>query len=287
MSRAAPGVSIVIVTWQSGSDIVPCLDSIHSGREFEVIVVDNASSDNTRQLLAEYHHLRVIANDRNLGYARASNQGLAACRGEYVLLLNPDTKLEPGALDRLLDHLEANPEHTAVAPRLLNPDGTLQRSVRGLPTPAAAFWELTGLSLLFPRHRGIGRIRMAWFDYDRPGPAPQPMASCLLFRRQALAALGGFDERFPMLYNDVDLSKRMLDRGMVTWYLPDARVIHARGTSTGKVKPRMLREQYRSLIRYLARHDRSGWFRLKAMVLVPLAGLVLAFRTLAWRLRRR
>lgn len=287
MSWTPPKTSIVIVTWQSGPDIVPCLDSIHSRHEFEVIVIDNASTDDTRERLARYRHLQVIANKRNVGYARGNNQGLAVCRGEYVLLLNPDTKLEPGALDRLLDHLEANPEHTAVAPRLLNLNGTLQHSVHGLPTPATAFWELTGLSLLFPRHRGIGRIRMAWFDYDRPGPAPQPMASCLLFRRQALTALGGFDERFPMLYNDVDLSKRMLDRGMVTWYLPDARVVHARGTSTGKIKPRMLREQYRSLIRYLARHDRSGWFRLKALVLVPLAGFVLALRTLTWRLRRR
>ena len=251
-------LSILIVTWQSGADVEPCLDSIHSRREFEVVVVDNASTDETRERLAGYHHLRVIANRRNLGYARASNQGLAVCRGEYVLLLNPDAKLEPGSLDLLVDHLDARPEHAAVAPQLLNPDGTLQHSVRGLPTPAAVFWELSGVSLLFPHHRSIGRIRMAWFDYDRAGPAPQPMASCLLIHRQALTALGGFDERFPMLYNDVDLSKRMLERGMTTWYLPESRVIHARGTSTGKVKPRMLREQYRSLIRYLARHDRSG-----------------------------
>lgn len=249
--------------------------------------MDNASTDDTHKRLAGYHHPRVIANERNVGYARACNQGLASCRGEYVLLLNPDTKIEFGALDQLVAHLVANPDHAAVAPRLLNPDGTQQQSIRGLPTPAAAFWELTGLSLLFPNSHRIGRIRMAWFDYDKAGPAPQPMTSCLLIRRETLVALDGFDERFPMFYNDVDLSKRMRDRDMLTWYLPDARVIHARGTSTGKVKSRMLREQYRSLLRLLALHDKSGWFWLKAAALVPLAGFVLALRTLAWRLRRR
>jgi GT2 family glycosyltransferase len=113
------------------------------------------------------------------------------------------------------------------------------------------------------------------------------MASCLLFRRPVLTELGGFDERFPMLYNDVDLAQRMAGREMVTWYLPAARVCHERGASTGKVKPRMLREQYRSLIRFLALHDRSGWFWLKAVVLVPLAAKILVLRTLAWYLGRR
>ncbi|MFO7675816.1 MAG: glycosyltransferase family 2 protein [bacterium] len=282
-----PSVSILIVTWQSGRDIETCLDSIHSRREFEVIVVDNASTDDTRARLDRYHHLTVIANERNLGYARATNQGLAACRGEHVLMLNPDTKLEPGAIDALLDHLDANPGHAAVAPRLLNLDGTLQRSVRGLPTPAAAFWDLTGLAFVFSRNRRIGRIRMAWFDYDSAGPAPQPMASCLVFRRKVLVELGGMDERLPIFYNDVDLSLRMAARGLVTWYLPTSRVFHARGASTGQARPRMLREQYRSLIRCLAIHDRSGWFWLKSVALVPLAGLVMLVRTLAWRRRRR
>lgn len=287
MSRPPPKLSVLIVTWQSGRDIEPCLNSVHSRHEFEVVVVDNASTDDTRRRLAGYHPLRVIANDANLGYARATNQGLAACHGEYVLLLNPDAHVEPGALDRLVDDLDANPGHAAVAPRLLNPDGTLQRSVRGLPTPAAAFWELTGFAFLFPNNRRIGHIRMAWFDYDSPGPVPQPMASCLLIRRAVLTGLTGMDERLPIYYNDVDLSQRMHDRGMLTWYLPDARVRHERGASTGRIKPRMLREQYRSLIRFLALHDHSRLFWLKALVLVPLAGKMLLLRTLAWRLRRR
>ncbi|MBN2537691.1 glycosyltransferase family 2 protein [candidate division WOR-3 bacterium] len=284
-----PRLSVLIVTWNSAADIEPCLDSLHAERPFEVIVVDNASEDDTRARLAGYHHARVIENTANLGYARANNQGLASCRGEFVLLLNPDTRVLPGALDRLVEHLDQNPGHAAVAPRLADYDRTdrTQQSVRDLPTASSVFWELIGLSRLFPRSRKLGALRMAWFDYGSPGPAPQPMTSCLLVRRAVLEKLGGFDEAFPILYPDVDLSRRMRDSGLVTWFLPDAVVAHRRGASTARVKPRMIREQYRSLIRYLRKHDRGGWFWLKSVVLVPLSGIVMALRIAAWRLRRR
>ncbi|MEO0081401.1 MAG: glycosyltransferase family 2 protein [candidate division WOR-3 bacterium] len=280
-------LSIVIVTWNSASDIETCIDSISFTQKFEVVVVDNASADSTREKLAQYRHLKVIANDRNLGYARANNQGIHSSSGEYVLLLNPDTKIELGALDVLTDWLDTHPQAGAAAPRLLNFDGTTQLSIRSFPTPVLVLWDLIGLARLFPRSRSFGRWRLAYFDYDKPAQVEQPMASCLMLRRTVLDQLGGLDERFPVFCNDVDLSKRMADSGWQTWYVPAARVFHRRGASTSQVRPKMIWESHRSLFRYLAKHDRSGFFWLKAIVLLPLLELVALVRVLWYRLTAR
>jgi GT2 family glycosyltransferase len=280
-------LSVVIVTWNSAADIEPCIDSINFGGQFEVIVVDNASRDATRDGLAEFHHLNLVKNEHNCGYARANNQGLKQASGEYVLLLNPDTKLDLGALDRLSDWLDRHPETAAVAPRLVNPDGSTQLSMRSLPTAGSVLWELLGCARLFPNSRVFGRWRMKYFDYEKQAEVEQPMASCLMFRRKLLEDLGGFDESFPIFYNDVDLSKRMRDARLKTVYLPDARVVHKRGASTSQVRPKMITASHRSLFRYLRKHDHTGLFWLKAIVLLPLLEISAALRILAWRLTHR
>jgi len=279
-------LSVVIVTWNSAADIEACIDSINFGSEFEVIVVDNASSDATRDKLGRYHHLKHVANDSNYGYARANNQGIRLASGEYVLLLNPDTKVELGALDTLAQYLDAHPRVGAVAPRLVGPDGTTQFSIRSFPTAASIFWELVGLARLFPRSRVFGRWKMEYFDYDRTAEVEQPMASCLMIRRTVLELLGGMDEQFPMYFNDVDLSKRMADAGWKTTYLADARVVHRHGGSTRQVRTKMIRHSHRSTFRYLRKHDRSGLFWLKAVVLLPLLEITSLVRVIAYRLRR-
>ncbi len=280
-------LSIIIVTWNSAADIEACIDSINFGSEFEVIVVDNASTDATRDKLGRYHHLQLITNDSNLGYARANNQGIKLATGEYVLLLNPDTRIELGALDALAHYLDEHPKVGAVAPRLVSPDGTTQYSIRSLPTAASLFWELIGLARLFPKSRIFGRWKMKYFDYDRTGEVEQPMASCLMVRKTVLDQLGGMDEHFPMFYNDVDLSKRMADAGWKTAYIADAKVVHRHGASTKQVRPKMIRESHRSAFRYLRKHDHSGIFWLKAVVLLPLFEVTSLLRVIAYRLRPR
>ena len=279
-------LSVVVVTWNSGNDMAACLDSLECGHPFETIVVDNASPDGTAAIVEKHTGVRLLKNGSNLGYARANNQGIAGSKGEYVMLLNPDTIVEPGAIDLLVSHLDSHPGHAAVAPKLVDYDRpeAVQHSVRGFPTAANTFWELTGLSRLFPRSRSLGSLRMMWFDYDKPGPVPQPMTSCLLLRRGVLDEMGGLDENLPIFYNDVDLSFRLHLKGMTTWYLPSARVRHRRGASTVRVRPKMIWESHRSRIRYLHKHDRSGLFWLKAVVLVPLSEIVALLRVLAWKL---
>jgi hypothetical protein len=280
-------LSVVVVTWNSAADIEACIDSINFGSEFEVIVVDNASTDATRDKLSRYHHLRLVANNSNCGYAHANNQGIKLATGEYVLLLNPDTRIELGALDTLARYLDEHPEASAVAPRLISPDGTTQYSIRSLPTASMLLWELIGLSRLFPNSRRFGRWKMKYFDYDRTGEVEQPMASCLMVRKTVLDQLGGMDEQFPMLYNDVDLSKRMSDAGWKTVYVADARVVHRHGASTKQARAKMIPESHRSAFRYLRKHDRSGFFWLKAVVLLPLFEITSILRVVAYRLRPR
>lgn len=279
-------LSILVVTWNSAADIESCIDSINFGSEFEVIVVDNASSDETKEKLSRYHHLRLVANDSNYGYAHANNQGIKLATGEYVLVLNPDTRIELGALDVLSRYLDEHPAVGAVAPRLVSPDGTTQFSIRSFPTSVSLFWELVGLARILPKSRIFGRWKMKYFDYGRTAEIQQPMASCLMVRKTVLDQLGGMDERFPMFYNDVDLSKRMSDAGWKTVYVADARVVHRHGASTRQVRAKMIPESHRSAFRYLQKHDRSGVFWLKAVVLLPLFEVTSLLRVIAYRLRR-
>lgn len=285
-------LSIIIVTYNSAKDIAACLESLKfRGRrvqeedEYEIIVVDNASSDETRDILARFPDLRLVFNDKNLGYARANNQGVALARGEYLLFLNPDTILEPDAIDRLVEFLDRHPDVGAVAPRLLNPDGSQQLSIRSFPTFKSVLYEMVGLSRLFPGTR-FGSWRLRSFDYNRPAFIQQPMASCLLIRRSVFAELGGFDERFPIYYNDVDLSFRMHQKGYKTAYLPQSRVYHKIGASTDPLKTKMIFENHRSLFRFLAKHDKSRLFYLKALLLLPLLEITALLRVLNYRLTR-
>jgi len=279
-------LSVVIVTWNSAADIAACIESINFGPQLDIIVVDNGSSDATREKLSQYPHLKVITNRTNLGYARANNQGFRLAAGEYILLLNPDTRLEPGCLDVLSGYLDSHPDVGAVAPRLLNPDGSTQLSIRSFPGVGSVLSELSGLSRLFPGSSLFDRWRLRRFDYDQESVVEQPMASCLLVRRQVLDQLGGFDESFPMFYNDVDLSYRMKQAGWKTVYLPTARVYHRLGASTSQVKTKMVWESHRALFRYLLKHDPSPLFWLKAVILLPLLELAGLVRVLAYRLTR-
>ncbi|MEO0022204.1 MAG: glycosyltransferase family 2 protein [candidate division WOR-3 bacterium] len=285
-------LSIIIVTYNSAADIEACLKSVRPVVPHEVIIIDNASSDRTRQLLEQavtsgaHPQLRIIYNPANYGYARANNQGMALARGEYILLLNPDTVLFPDAIDRMVEYLDRHPEAAGVAPRLLNPDGTTQLSIRSFPTFSSVLWELTGLPRIFPNCARINRWRRRDFDYEKFQYVEQPMASCLLLRRSILGALGGFDERFPIYYNDVDLCYRIYQQGSRLAYLPEAKVTHRLGASTSPLKTKMIYENHHSLFRFLSKYDRKPSFILKAVILLPLLELSALLRVLLFRLKK-
>ena len=299
-----PNLGIVVVTWNSARFMQDCLTSIPGPYHSQTIVIDNNSRDNTVELIRTgFPRVRLVIKPTNAGYARANNQGLAMLgirdRGsgigenpdnlqssifnlqssivsQYVLLLNPDTRLPPNAISDMLAYMEANPAVGALAPKLVNSDGSPQPSVRRFPTYRNMLPELLGLR---------GAYRMPGFDFNATQEVEQPMASCLLFRREVFEQVGLFDEQFPMYFNDVDLSRRIADAGWKTVYNPQVAVWHYRGGSTNQARAKMIAAMHRGLFRYFAKHDRSGWFWLRAVPLAIVIQIVALIRIIAWRVK--
>jgi len=255
-------LSIVVVSWNVCRDLIECLNSIHDNPpacQFETIVVDNASSDQTVSLLQSRHsQVRLIVNAANLGFPRANNQGIAQATGDYVLLLNPDTVVQSGALDTMTELLDKNADIGAVGPRLLNPDGTTQMSIANIPTFRAALYGKTIFRYtgLFRRH--YRKIKSKTFDAERPSEAPLLSGAACLIRRSILDRIGGLDERFFMYYEDNDLFLRIRQAGWRLFYTPNARIIHLGGRSSEQIS---VQKQYlilKSLILFFRKHRGAG-----------------------------
>ena len=268
------------MNWNTREELRACLESLraHPGAgDQEIIVIDNASTDGSAEMVSqEFSDVRLIPNDHNAGYARGTNQALDAAHGDLLLLLNPDVEITPGTLDTLAGFLQSHPDAAAVAPRLVHPDGRLQRTIRGFPEPGPLLWDVLGLARVFPKSRVFGAYRQTGFHYERPGPAPQPMASCLLLTRQAVTSVGPMDERFPLFFNDVDWSLRAWRSGWKIYYTPDATVIHQGGASTRQVRTAAVWESHRALLRFYDKHY-------KGRIARPLHALIRVVVTLgAW-----
>ncbi len=275
-------LSVLIVSWNTRELLRACLASIErykSDEPVEVVVVDNASSDGSAAMVRdEFPHVRLVEPGANTGYARGNNLAFAVAQGDLLLTLNPDTEFEDDSLQRAVEAIRADPKCGALGARLVGPDGKTQASVRGFPTLAGVFGEVTRLGRLLPRS-AFGAYMLRGFDYEREGPAPQPMGTFLLFRRQALEAVGDprspFDERFPIFFNEVDLLVRMAQAGWGCRYNPGVRVRHHHGAGTRQVRKSMIWESHRSLVRYFGKHLR-GWRR-ALLPLVALASVAGAF----------
>ncbi|NUL81352.1 MAG: glycosyltransferase family 2 protein [Armatimonadetes bacterium] len=248
-------LSICIVTWNCRDLLRACLESIPRRDDFETIVVDNASNDGTAQMVEqEFPWVRLIANDQNQLYAKGNNQAFETAMGEFVLMLNPDTELEPDALDNALAVLDEHPDVGAVGGLQRFPDGTIQPSVRGFPTPSALFYETIGLARIFPRSKKLNVYRMRWFKYDQEIEVDQPMATFLMTRRIVIEQVGGMDERFPLFFNDVDWCYRVRQAGWKILFSPNVRLVHHGGASTSQARKWAIRESHRSLEEFYRKH---------------------------------
>lgn len=286
-------LSVVIVNWNTGDYLKECLKSLQpwlkpeAPLKVEVLVVDNASSDGSTFLVQQdFPQVKLIANEENRGWAGGNNQGIQESRGRYILLLNPDTLLLPGSLDHLVQFLEDHPEAGAVAPKLLYPDGTVQPSLRSFPYPCYLFYDSIGLSRLFPKSRKFSAYRMGYFQYDKVVEVDQPMGSALLLRRSALEEVGLIDEDFPIFFNDVDWCYRAKQKGWKIYFLPEAQIIHYGGQSTRQVRPQMILESHRSLVRFYQKHWKNQFHPLVYWFLLQLIQLGMWIRWLRWVLFR-
>jgi hypothetical protein len=269
-------LSICILTWNQ-PDLLPrcvasCLAEIQRERiAAEIIVIDNASPDGSPQKVANLSPLvRLIRNEENLGFSKANNIAIRMSQGRYVLILNDDTEFRPGSLGLLLRVMDADPRIGAVGPKFLNPDGSLQRSnaPKRLPRLRGMVSELLNLDFVlekFPLTRDLLTNRR---DPEWGGEAEQIDGACFLARREALDAVGLFDEGFYFLFEDSDLCYRLEKVGWRVWYSAEAQVVHYGAASFKKVaRSRRSAMYFEGLIRYFRKHSSPGRFLLFRLTL--------------------
>lgn len=233
------------------------------GLESEVFVVDNNSSDRSAAMVAqEFPMVHLIANHDNRGFAAANNQALTLCKGEFILLLNPDTVVHCGAIKTLLDFIKQRPLAGVVAPQLLNADGSIQPSCRQFPTFLNMFYELCGLSRLFPNQPMFRQYKMLDWHHNSQRQVDQPEGACLLVRRAVIDDVGQLDEGFFMLFEEVDWCFRIKKKGWQIWFTPAAKVTHHYGQSIKQVKSKMILSSHRGLYRFWYKHYRGKRFYL-------------------------
>ncbi len=254
-------LSVIIVTYNSSSTIGVCLESVFrelDSLKGEVIIVDNQSTDDTVSILNEHASqnplLTVEFNGANRGFAVGNNQALEIARGEHIFVLNPDTVLQKDVLKNLLSELETDVNIGVVAPQLQFLDGRIQKTCRRFPNHMDVIYNVFGLSAFFPGSRRFNGWKMGDFDHQTRQEVDQPAGAALLVRGDLLRSMGGFDDNFPMFFNDVDLCKRIRDTEFTIWYMPEYVIQHLGGASVKQVKMKMTISSHISFFRYFEKH---------------------------------
>lgn len=231
-------MSIVLVCWNNKAYLDPCLKSLYEGglkSSFDIVVIDNGSTDGSQQMLAEkYPDVKLIQNSGNVGLGKASNQGIEVTDGRHVLLLNNDTIVNGPALDMLVEFLDEHPEAGAVAGKLLNPDGSFQSGYAPFSTLLEEFLIVTRIGELlwagFPSHGDSNEIKSTgWLS-----------SACLLVRRSSLDQIGLLDESYFIYGDEADLQFRLNKAGWKVYFLPASSIIHFGGRSMDRWKRRKM-----------------------------------------------
>lgn len=273
-------LSIIIVSWNVREFLRKCLLSIYretKSSSFEVLVIDNASTDGSGEMVQALHlsNLFLIQNDKNRGFAAAVNQGLRQARGEYVLLLNPDTEFQSGTLDKLAVFLKENPRYGVAGCQLLNPNGTVQPSVRRFPT----IWDQIQI-LCKSHHLYLSSLLRRYFaldfDYQKTQEVDQVMGAFFCIKRAAVEQIGFFDEKFYLWFEEVDFCQRAKKAGWPVVYSPIAQVIHYGGQSFQQLLPLSRQWQFnQSMLHYFKKHH--SFFACLLLLFIQPLSLSLAF----------
>jgi GT2 family glycosyltransferase len=270
-------LSIVIICWNDWKVLEDCLRSIDENThkiEYEVIVSDNGSTDGSVEKIREnFPCVRVLENRSNLGFAKGNNAGIRETHGEYVLILNPDTIVHEGSLDRWIEFAERHPEAGAFGCRVNNPDGSYQRSGRPFPTISRYLVAALGLRFLGHLKRPVLLDEYEGWNGDTEREVDWQSGACLLVRGELLKKLGGLDERFFYQFEEVDLCKRVWDAGYRIRFTPEVTITHLGGQSVARFPVRFAVEVCRNGYRYFYKHYGSRGARRYRRV------LLLKFRT--------
>jgi GT2 family glycosyltransferase len=258
-------LSIIIVTWNTKDLLQKCLDSIYKTIHditFEVIVIDNASEDDTVVMLrGNFPHITLLKNSQNLGFGAANNQGLQIMRGRYALLLNSDTVLTIHAVEELFAFMETHPESAMACGQLLNSDGSKQNSIASFPSLLTLMTNMPLLEYLFPKRYPSKR-----YNYEKPIEVDSGIGACLLVRKKAIDEVGMFDERYFFFFEETDWAYQMKKADWKIFHIPTAFIYHFQGQSIGRnVRSRI--EFYRSRYLFFRKWHRHAYYLLISSVI--------------------
>lgn len=288
-------LSIITVNWKVANLVSELLHSIvkeTTGITYEIFVVDNDSGDGIEDVVNDCckaypdAQVKFIQNEENLGFAAANNVAISQASGRYIVLLNPDTRVKQNALRRMVEWMDAHGDVGIAGPKLLNPDGTIQPSVRKFPTLLDQTMILLKLHHLWRRVKPLKSYFVDDFDYDRGADVDQVMGAAFFVRKEVFERIGLLDEQFFIWFEEVDLCKRAKEAGFRVVYTPVAEIIHYGGSSFAKAmtidKQRYFNE---SMEKYFRKH--KGAFT-RLVLFVPLMlGLGLAVLVSLWRKKRK
>ena len=255
-SISAPKISVLIVTYNNEATIGACLDSLsrQTFESFEILVWDNGSIDSTIDVLSRYRNIRHTNSPRNIGFAAAVNRLAEKAQGKYLFILNPDCSCQPNTLENLERFSQSHAG--AVSPALVFPNGAVQPSARRFPSIK---------NYIFSRRSPFGTL--GYFDFakagfiipDKPSMVPFVSATALFIEKELFDDVGRFDERFFLYYEDLDLCRRLYERNIPVWYLPDLRVVHLLRASSRKTPIRSLYYHHRALFKYFTKYNRHKY----------------------------
>ncbi len=277
-------VSIIIVSWNTRELLRDCLDSIVKQTRsvsYETIVVDNASRDGSANMCEHaFPSVRLIANSVNRGFAAANNQGMQIANGRYVLLLNPDTVILDGAIDRCVAYADAHPDVGVVGCQVLEKDGRIQQTGFAFPSPWTLFLTLSGLPRLFPRSPLFAKPQLGWWKRDSEKDIDVISGMFMLVRRQAIQQVGVMDEKYFVYAEEADWCFRFYKAGWRRVFFPEAKIIHVDGggKSTSQVNVKMLVQLQKSMMIYFRKNlGFRSWMTAKLLYLLSNAA-----RYLGW-----
>ena len=283
---AVPDISVVVVTYNSVQVIVNCLASIEaetaSGMRLEIIVVDNGSTDGTVETVrTRFPAVRLVTGQGNVGFARGNNIGLAMARGRYFLMLNADTEIRAGALASLLAFAEAHPQAGFVAPRLVNPDGSLQHSTFRFPDFHQTFY---GYFEKWVPMDSEANGRYAPAEYERARVVEHALGAAVLIRRATYEQIGGMDAKYALYFEETDWCFRCREAGWQVWYTPEATIMHLGAHSTRSDPERSSVLFARSQAYYWRKN--YGWLKYAGLKMIAVIGLEYWFARSVWGLVR-
>jgi O-antigen biosynthesis protein len=252
-------LSVVIVNYNVKHFLDQCLQSVFkavANMEAEVFVVDNNSVDGSVEMVNEkFPQVHCIANKVNTGFSKANNQAMEISKGEYILLLNPDTVVEEDTFEKCVRFMDEHPDAGGLGVQMIDGKGNfLPESKRGLPSPSVAFFKIFGLSALFPKSKMFGKYHLGYLNKNKTHEVDVLAGAYMMLRKKTLDKIGLLDETFFMYGEDIDLSYRITLGGYKNYYFPEARIIHYKGESTKKSSVNYVLVFYNAMIIFAAKH---------------------------------